>query len=197
MWRSVACGVLAAALAVGLCVAPDPSVAQEEPRREESRDERLSGTFVLAEPFDRARARVHAAIDHAADQVNFLIRGWARGRLREKNPIHRRIRTRVDDDVVVVIYDEDRYESRDGRWRTVMATGEEVRLLQVVRENRIYQRFVGGDGEKRMVLTFAEDAPWLWLDVTVLSDRLAEPLRYRLTFREAQEPSSRRASSRR
>jgi len=180
MWLSLARRWLTPALALGLALAPASIGAQEE-----RRDERLSGTFVLAEPFERARDRVYAAIDRAADQVSFFIRGWARSRLREKNPVHRRVRTRVRGDVVEVTYDDDRYVSRDGRWRTVTATGEQVRLLQVARGNRIYQRFRGEDGEKQMVLTFADGEPWLWLDVTVLSDRLPTPLRYRLTFRRA------------
>lgn len=164
------------------CASEAPATAQEG--GDDARAA-LSGTFVLDEPVGAARQRVHAAIDRVAEDVSFFLRSFARSRLRDKNPIHRRIRTEVRGDRVVVSYDDDRYESRDGRWRTVTATGERVQLLQQVRGRRIYQRFRGDDGTKQMVLTLSEDGRHLWLDVTVTSERLPTPLRYRLRFRRA------------
>jgi hypothetical protein len=185
MKKPLAYGTVAAALvALGLALAAGSTGAQEEVAAEaEAPGEPLTGTFELAEPHAQAQRRVHRAIDRAADRVNFLIRGFARDRLRDKNPIHRRVQTRVRDGLVTVIYDDDRYTSAEGQWRSIVATGERVRLLQQVRGNRIYQRFVGEDGEKQMVLTFEENGPRMWLDVTVRSDKLPEPLRYRLPFR--------------
>lgn len=165
-------------------LAPCVASAQEE-EGEAAGAERasLSGVYELAEPHAEAQQRLHAAIDRAADQVPFFLRGFARSRLREKNPVHRRIRVRVDGNTIAVAYENDRYETQEGQWTTVTAVGEPTQLLQQIVGRRIYQTFRTDEGTKQMVLTPSDDGRYLWLDVTVTSDRLPDPLRYRLRFR--------------
>ena len=146
----------------------------------------LDGTFTLAESREDVQTRINTAIDAATEEMNFILRGIARDRLRAKNPVRVRLTTQVAGDRIVVSYDNDRYESQSGQWRSVTATGETVQLLQQIQGNRIYQTFRTADGEKRMVLTFSEDGAWVWLDVTVTSSRIPAPLRYRMRFRRQQ-----------
>jgi hypothetical protein len=118
--------------------------------------------------------------------MSFFVRGIARGKLREKNPVHRRVRAGVRGDEVVVVYDGDRFETPRGRWRPVSAGGERVQLRQEVRAGRIHQTFRTPDGEKRIVLGVSEDGRRLELEVELVSPRLPAPLRYRLTYRRAE-----------
>lgn len=143
----------------------------------------LEASFVLAEAPARARQRIDAAIDGVVDRMSFVIRPFARERLRGKNPVHRAVSASVHGERITVTYDGDRFETVDGRWAEVTAGGERVQLLQQRVGEHVVQTFRGGDGEKHVVLRRSEDGRAMTLDVTVTSPRLPEPLRYRLRYR--------------
>lgn len=152
-----------------------------------SAEERLSGSFEIAGSHEQAEARVHRAIDEAVEHVSWVKRGFARARLREKNPVRDSLTIEVSGGQVTIAYGDDRYSTRDGQWQNVTALGEPVRLLQQVVGARIYQTFRTEEGEKVTVYTPSEDGRQMRLDVTITSPQLPEPVRYELTYRRADE----------
>src|SRR5690349_9885213 len=72
--------------------------------------ERWTGSFVLAEPRSAAEARVHDAIESTVSGMFFVIRGVARGRLRETNDVPERVDIETSGRHVVVRYDGEAYE---------------------------------------------------------------------------------------
>lgn len=158
-------------------------VQQEELGVRSSAEERLSGTFELAGSRQQAQARVNRAIDEAVANMSWFQRGFARTRLREKNPVRDTTRIEVGGGNVTIEYGDATYTTPEGQWRTVTATGEQVRLLQQVVGDRIYQTFRTDDGEKLTVYSVSDDGRQLTLDITVSSPQLPVPLRYELDYR--------------
>lgn len=145
----------------------------------------LSGRFELEGSRESAEQQVNEAISRAVEKMSFLTRGFAADRLREKNPIRDSLETEVRGDRIAIRYGDARYETREGEWETVTATGEEVELLQTLSDNTIYQTFRAPDGEKVTVYRFSPDGQRVTLDITVTSPQLPEPLRYSLRYRRA------------
>lgn len=158
-------------------------VQQEQQGVRSSAEERFSGTFELAGSRQQAQARVNRAIDEAVANMSWFQRGFARTRLREKNPVRDMTRIEVGDGNVTIEYGDATYTTPEGQWRTVTATGEQVRLLQQVVGDRIYQTFRTDDGEKLTVYSVSDDGRQLTLDITVSSPQLPVPLRYELDYR--------------
>jgi hypothetical protein len=167
-------------VAAGLLLAGSAR-AQEAPAA--PAEEPVEGSFVLAEPVETARERIHAAIDRAVGEMPFFMRGFGRRRLRHTNPLPEEVRVELQGRRIVVHYGPDRTESEADVWTDMMTLGEPSRLLAQRAGPRVYQTYRGDDGQKRMVLTPSDDGSRLWLDVEVTSDRLPSPLTYRLSYR--------------
>lgn len=148
-------------------------------------EELLTGRFTLAGSKERSEAQINEAISRAVADMSFLTRGIAADRLREKNPVRESVQTEVSGDRIAITYGDARYESRSGNWETVVATGEEVELLQTASGDAIYQTFRAEDGEKTTVYRFSPDGERLTLDITLTSPRLPAPLRYSLRYERA------------
>ncbi len=169
--------------------------SMETPREERVqprpiKNERLSGSYVLAQPVDVVQHRVDRAIQRAVSRMSFFTRGFGAGRLRETNPIRRTMRTDVTDQRVTIAYGNLTYATLNGRWRTVRdPQGNQVRLRQTVRGDQIEQIFRSNEGTKLTMYRFSENGDRVTLDITVRSPRLPEPLRYSLAYRRAtQQP---------
>lgn len=163
-----------------------PEAQQATPQRREAgvNEELLTGRFTLTGSKERSEAQINEAISRAVADMSFLTRGIAADRLREKNPVRESVQTEVSGDRIAITYGDARYESRSGHWETVVATGEEVELLQTASGDSIYQTFRAEDGEKTTVYRFSPDGR-LTLDITLTSPRLPEPLRYSLRYERA------------
>lgn len=144
----------------------------------------MSGTFTLGIPQDEAEARVNHAIDRVVAQMSFFRRSFAMRRLRDRNPVRQEVRTELEPGFVTVVYGEERHRTPTGRWESVVARGERVRLRHEVRgPSAFVQTFRSDDGEKETAFVFSPDGRHLRLDVTVRSEQLPTPLRYSLPYR--------------
>ena len=141
----------------------------------------IEGTFTLSNPQDQAQQSVNQAIDEAGSHVNFFERAFVKSKLRDKNPVRETIRTHVTGDQLSVQYGDMRYQTVQGEWTNVTALGEQVRLQQWARGNKIIQKFRSGEGEKVSVMTFQPDGQMV-MDITVYSGRLPQPLHYQLRY---------------
>lgn len=169
---------LLAAAYTGAVVAP---VSADETQPEASLEE-LSGTYRNATNGRNERTR-NAAIDKVVDEMNFLVRGIARGRLKDANPVDRRITIRQRGDRLTTSFDGRSYSARlGGPGRVVEGiTGDELRLTFRVHEDRLVQRFDGGDKGRQNVFEL-DDEGHLRLSVTVWADRLPSNVRYELRY---------------
>lgn len=160
------------------------SIEREERAREPgvARAVGFEGTFARD---SAAGDDVKAAIDATVSEMNFLIRGFARGRLESTNEPYRTI-TITNDTSSVSVATDDRAPV------TAPATGDSIRWERedgeelVVRmrweDGELRQTFTAEDGLRRNVYRLAPDGRTLTLDVTVESGRLPEPLTYQLVY---------------
>jgi hypothetical protein len=153
-----------------------PAAAPAEP-------DRLTGTFVLAEPRNVAEERVSHAIDDTVSHLNIFIRSVGAGRLRRTNDVPEQVQIEIAGDRDVVSYDGDRYEGVDGVWRDVIARGDPTQLLMQRRGSRLDARFRTHDGEKLQSQIVSPDGRTLTLAVRVTSGQLPVPLEYRIQYR--------------
>lgn len=154
-------------------------------------NERLSGSFLLAEPMDDVQRRVDRAIVRAVQGMSFLTRGYATSRLRQANRIERRLRTEVIGSRVTMTYGDVSYTTPNASWQDEREpNGDPVRLRQVVRGNRIEQVFRSDEGQKRTVYRFSRNGDHVTLDITVTGARLPRPLHYSLRYERAERERS-------
>lgn len=140
-------------------------------------------TFVPAQSED-----VEVAIDRAVSQVSWVIRGFARSRLRGANRPIERIEIGYPGDTVLITLREEDGPIRSPRTGEYVPytrpDGEVVQVKTELRDSVITQFFHSDDGDKQMVYRL-RPAGMLEVVTTIFSDRLKEPLEYTWVFRLA------------
>ncbi|MCA9613186.1 MAG: hypothetical protein H6721_07605 [Sandaracinus sp.] len=170
-----------ASIVLSLLVAA-PLVAQAPA---EATEADLPGTYRLASSTSDAQQRVDAAIEAGVASMGPLRRSVGRRRLRAKNPIRRELVIALNGDRVSVSYDGERFDVRRGVRETVrLSDGEAVRLRATVEGARLTLHWQGDDGERRDTFTRRPDGS-LVFGVTVTSEQLPNPVRYRLVYRRS------------
>ena len=143
----------------------------------------LPGVYRLSTPNDRAQALIDEAIDTGVESMGPLRRPVGRRRLRAKNEIRRELEIAFTGERVAIRYDRDRYEVRRNVRETVtLPDGERVQLRATVEGPRLVLDWKTDDGERRDTFTRRADGT-LVFGVTVTSEQLPTPVRYRLVYR--------------
>lgn len=132
------------------------------------------------------RQRLEDAIDMGVGQLNAVIRGIGRRRLNESNPIRDQITIKLDGNRVTTSFTPGgtltaTLGAAAIPWTT--GTGNAVTAKVKMVKGRFVQEFKSDDGARRSVFTLDKSGNKLTLSVTVSSDRLAEPVRYALTYK--------------
>lgn len=124
-------------------------------------------------------------IDSAVENVNFLLRGFYKRRLRAANAPIDRIDLRYQGDSVWVSLREDEpwvVSLRNGEYMPyTRADGEVVQVKTELSPGVIDQYFKSEDGEKQMIYTLRDDG-LLEVESIIYSDKLDEPFRYTWLF---------------
>jgi hypothetical protein len=150
---------------------------------QEATESDLPGVYRLSTPNDRAQALIDEAIDTGVASMGPLRRSVGRRRLRAKNEIRRELEIAFTGERVAVRYDRDRYEvRRDVRETVTLPDGERVQLRATVEGPRLVLDWKTDDGERRDTFTRRADGT-LVFGVTVTSEQLPTPVRYRLVYR--------------
>lgn len=125
-----------------------------------------------------------AAIEDVVSEMNVLVRGIARDRLREANPIPGHITLLRKGDALAIAFDQRTYEARlDGASTEVVGiTGDKLSYHVELVPKGVRQKFDGDGGGRTNTLEVQGDGR-LDVSVEVRSARLPAPLRYRLAFR--------------
>lgn len=172
MFRIAASVVLGALLLAGV----------SSPARAGSPD--MSGSWV----YDTAQSEdVEAAIKNAVEKVNFIIRGFAHGRLKNTNQPYRKL--------AIIIQGAEVQIKKDARpaikapldgtvikWRR---EDDQVYDLSIRRHSKVFLEESIGNAEGKRVNSYKlrPDANTLDLFVKVTSPKLPVPLEYRLGYR--------------
>jgi hypothetical protein len=135
---------------------------------------------------DRERSALAGAIERTVADVNFLIRGIARGRLTDRNQPYARITFRFPPGFIEVLAEgRPLFRSPDNgaaaTWRG--PDGAEYRITQRVDGDTIVQEVGNADGTRRNVFRISPDGHVLTMSARVSSSRLPSALQYALTYR--------------
>jgi hypothetical protein len=170
-----------AAAAVKPAVASPATTLEAQPLAKDAAD-RFVGNYHFAGG-DRERAARDAAIDDVVEDMNFLVRGIARKRLKESNRIPERVSISRKDSKLTIRLDDRTYTApiNGGAVDVVGITGAEMKLRHRVISGRIEQIFEGKDGGRMNQLELDGEGR-LTIHVRVFSDRLPKDLRYKLTY---------------
>ena len=170
-----------AAAGVKPAVASPPATFEAQPLSKEAAD-RFVGSYRFAGG-DRERAARDAAIDGVVEEMNFLVRGVARKRLKESNRIAERVSISRKESQLTIRFDDRAYTApiNGGAVAVVGITGAELKLRHRVSNGRIEQIFEGEDGGRTNQLELDGEGR-LTIRVRVFSDKLPKDLRYKLTY---------------
>lgn len=150
----------------------------------------LAGAYRYPHDVEHARQIVAAAIEPRIATLPSLVQGMARDRIRERLRVARRIAVALHGERVRVTFEGQRtlaIDSALGATTTVRnEEGRDVSVRQALRDGWLEQTFAGENGELRQLLSTEPDGRTLHLDITLRSERLGEPIRYRLDY--AREP---------
>jgi hypothetical protein len=159
---------LAAVRAIPAVAAPDIGIVEGQ------------YTYVEAES-----ESIEAAIQASAAKLNFIVRQFARPRLRKTNYAYERLSFTVDGDMLAIRMDARtpirvplngdvvKWQREDGEWFDVSIAWENGVLTQ---------RYAAEDGQRANAFSLSEDRQKLTLQVTVTSPKLKLPVQYRLVY---------------
>jgi hypothetical protein len=146
----------------------------------------LAGKWTLASP-DTSQKRVNAAIDKAVEDMNFVTRPIARGRLQDTNKVIKRLSIETKGSDYTIAFGPRSYTATlDAPPKTVKGmTGDPLKLTLTRTGDVLVQRFVGEDGDGREnQFTVGKDGR-LSMKVRVFSGSLPKDIVYTLTFERA------------
>lgn len=172
--------ILLAFCALALVIAP-AALGQQETAAEGAA--RFNGNWRYAGSASHGREIIERAVVRAVDGMNFITQPIATGRLRDKNPLVRRIDIDATDDSVRVVFDRGRtYRGQLDQWTDHRFDGDTVRVQFRHRGDALVQLFRTDSGSRRNVYRLKRDGR-LQLDVTVQSGSLPRDMTYTLLYR--------------
>lgn len=132
---------------------------------------------------------INQAIDVAVAKLNFALRPIGRRRLRNTNqPYPRVVIANTDREVAITLGDRAPIRTPSNgtpiRWKRP-EDGEELRVSTEWENGTLEQTFAAEDGKRVNAYTLSPDGRTMTMRVTITSERLKEPVRYRLVYRRA------------
>ncbi len=131
-------------------------------------------------------SKIEKGIEKSIDDMNFITRPIARGKLEDANIAFKKITFKFSGDKVSIQHDGRAIITApaDGtaiKWKR--NDGEVFKVTQKVSETKITQTFKGDDGKKTMVYKFNKDFSQMWVSVRIDSSQLPEPVRYTMKYK--------------
>lgn len=144
-------------------------------------------TFVLDGDAKPQQKALEAAIEDTIDDMNFITRPIARGKLQKSNSLFKKITLVLTDDTVEIQLDSRKSirTKSDGKdvtkWKR--DDGDEFKITQKRESNHITQVYKGEDGSKVMDYNLSSDHKKLTIIIQVKSSKLPKPLTYTLRYK--------------
>lgn len=167
---------------LGLTLAP----TRARPQVSEAPDERVLGAWDLVPSEEEARRVVSRAVDETAEAMDFLVRGFARRRLRTGTPVQPRFELRREGDRVTVRFGDEGYTTALGRTEERRnPAGEVMRITQRIRSGgRLEQEFATDRGSRSYLYTPTANGG-LRITTTTVSPHLPRPMVFSLEYRRS------------
>jgi len=148
----------------------------------------IEGVYV----FDAAASEnVKAAIDAVTSKMNFIKKPIARSRLTKTNPAYQRISISREDNEIVVVLDARKPIRMPADGAVIKWTredGEKFDLNADWKNTQLIQTYVAEDGKRVNEFNLSADGNAMTLTVTVSSEQLPLPMRYKLGYARAKTP---------
>jgi hypothetical protein len=144
------------------------------------------GTYLAEGGLAAQQQVVESAINTAAAQFNFLIRGIARSRLRAVNPVFPDIKLHYSKQSFSLSSGADELTMEGDtleKFPFVTPKGLQVTVDQFVGEKEVKRVFHSEDGRREVIYQLAEDKSLLLVKITVHSSHLHQPMSYELRYR--------------
>lgn len=134
---------------------------------------------------EREREGRDKAIEAVVRELNVLIRGIARDKLRDANPIPAAVSIASDGKALTVTHDKLAFTApiNGAAAKVKGVTGDTLDLVHVVTATQLEQRF--GTKKQGRINTYTKSGEQLVLDVRIYADRLPKDVVYRLTYKKA------------
>lgn len=146
----------------------------------------LQGTYVFV---PAQSADIAAAVETAVEKMNFIKRPIARNRLKKTNTAYQRIHLARTGSDYEITYDERKPIRMPANGAPVKWTREDGEVFDVSaarQSEQLLQTYKAEDGTRVNMFRWDEGAQRLYLDVTVTSGQLPQPLKYTLVYRRAE-----------
>ena len=159
---------------------PEPAVVIAAPAIEKM-------TFVLDGDAKPQQKALEAAIEDTIDDMNFITRPIARGKLKKSNSLFKKITLVVTEDTVEIQLDSRKSirTKSDGKdvtkWKRDV--GDEFKITQKREADHITQIYKGEDGSKVVDYNLSSDHKKLTMIIQVKSNKLPKPLTYTLRYK--------------
>lgn len=132
------------------------------------------------------QATIEKGIEKAIDDMSFITKPIARGRLKDSNVPITNLKVKLTPKMVTVQHgDRNPATSNvDGTpvdW-TRKSDGKKFKVTQIVKPNLIIQTFFGEDGKKVLRYRFNDDYTKVTMAVELTSPKLSGPLKYSIDF---------------
>lgn len=137
---------------------------------------------------DAGREAIEAAIEEAVRELNPLIRGIARKRMREANTVIPELAFRLGGDPLVASYVGGRVIEAPADGSPVAWTdqyGETIEVSHRLLDAMLLQTMSGKKGNRLNRYRFSSDGAKMTMSVEIQSNRLPAPLRYSVSYRLA------------
>ena len=136
---------------------------------------------------DAEKKALEDAIEKVVQEMNFIKRPIARGRLKDRNGIASSWQFTVAGGQIKAVAEGVMTWTtpESGAQADVKtSTGDDAKLSMKIVDNKLFQTFTTKEGKREAVFTLGADGATLKMDVTLTSSQLPMPLKYTLTYKK-------------
>lgn len=140
-------------------------------------------TYEVTDAPAKTKAAIDKGIEGAVEDMSFITRPIARGKLEKSNTAFKSISINVTKSTISIQHDDRKAIVSAGK--PVLWTrddGEKFKVTQVAEGGKIVQTYTSDDGKKVMTYNFSDDNKKLKVDVLVTSGKLGGPVKYSLNY---------------
>lgn len=133
------------------------------------------------------KKHLEAAIEDTVDDMNFITRPIASGKLEKSNVVFKRVTLILDGDFVDIQHDNrksirSKSNGKDAvKWKR--DDGEEFKVTQLRTGDHVVQTYTSEDGKKVIDYQLSADHKKLTMKVEVISSKLPKSLKYTLKYK--------------
>jgi uncharacterized protein (UPF0333 family) len=140
-------------------------------------------TYSAVDAKDKSMAAIKRGIESAIDDMSFITKPIARGKLEKSNTPFETITLEVKGKSISIQHDDRKPITTNGKavkWKR--DDGESFTVTQELDGQKIVQTYTSDDGKKVMTYNFGGDNKKLIVQVVVTSSKITGPVKYTLHY---------------